>query len=270
MDKHEPRTPAEERASLKEQYDDVVADGTYEEGMARMAVYHRYCQDPVIFRVLGDLRGKSLLDLACGDGFYTRKFKQSGASSVIGVDLSSEAIERAMSAERQEPLGITYLTGDAASIRLDRRFDIVTAIHLLHYLASGAEIEAVLRAVFDMLEEKGRFVTMIANPEFELSRHDASDSKAKFGYYFSNAEPHNGGLLRFHPGGFEAERELTFELRRWKREFVNGIAQTVGFEPRWHDPFISDTGLEEFGEQYFDNFLANPQSKLLELRKVWR
>jgi hypothetical protein len=25
---------------------------------------------------------------------------------------------------------------------------------------------------------------MIANPEFDLKKHDASDSKAKFGYYF--------------------------------------------------------------------------------------
>ena len=30
---------------------------------------------------------------------------------------------------------------------------------------------------------------MIANPEFDLEKHDASDSKTKFGYYFSLAEP---------------------------------------------------------------------------------
>lgn len=186
---------------------------------------------------------------------------------MTGVDLSPEAIERAASIERQEPLGITYLVGDAVSLKLDRRYDVITAIHLLHYLTSGAEIEAVLRAVFGMLEDGGRFVTMIANPEFELSKHDVSDSRAKFGYYFSSAEPENGGLLRFHPGGFEEERELTFELRRWKREFLNGIARAVGFEPRWIDPFISEAGLAEFGEHYFENYLANPQSKLLELLK---
>ena len=52
---------------IKDQYDQVQAEGLYEEGMARMALYHRHCQDPVIFRALGDVRGKSLLDLACGD-----------------------------------------------------------------------------------------------------------------------------------------------------------------------------------------------------------
>lgn len=42
---------------------------------------------------------------------------------------------------------------------------------------------------------------MIANPEFDLEKHDPFDSRTKFGYYFSVAEPGNGGLLRFHPGG---------------------------------------------------------------------
>lgn len=30
--------------SIKEQYDQVIGDGSYEEGMARMALYHRHCQ----------------------------------------------------------------------------------------------------------------------------------------------------------------------------------------------------------------------------------
>jgi hypothetical protein len=61
---------------------------------------------------------------------------------------------------------------------------------------------------------------MIANPEFDLAGHDADDSRKKFGYYFSPAEPGNGGLMRFHPGGFEKEHELTIEFRRWERGFI--------------------------------------------------
>jgi len=108
---------------------------------------------------------------------------------------------------------------------------------------------------------------MIANPEFDLDKHDPLDSKRKFGYYFSSAEPGNGGILRFHPGGFGKERELTFELRRWERDVLNRIANDVGFIPEWHDPFISESGLAEFGPSYFDNYVANPQSKLLQLAK---
>ena len=206
---------------VKEKYDEVQSDGRYEEGMARMALYHHHCQDPVIFRTLGNIRGKSLLDLACGDGFYTRRFRtECAANPVMGIDLSPNQIERAQAIEQREQLGIEYRVGDVMSLNLERRFDIVTAIHLLHYLESAAEIESALRRIFELLCDGGSFVTMIANPEFDLDKHDASDSKTKFGYYFSVAESGNGGLLRFHPGGFEKERELTIEFRRWERGFI--------------------------------------------------
>lgn len=269
MKKRQTRQPETDwHETLKQQYDEVQIDGRYEEGMARMSLYHRHCQDPVIFQALGNIRDKALIDLACGDGFYTRKFRtECGASPVIGVDLSPKAIERARVIEQADPRGIEYRTGNVVSLELARHFDIATAIHLLHYLQNAREIESALAAVHDLLRSRGLFVTMMANPEFDLERHDASDSKAKFGYYFSLAEPGNGGLMRFHPGGFEKERELTLEFRRWERDFINDIAHAVGFEPEWHDPFIDGVGLEKYGKSFFENYLSNPQSKLLRLIK---
>lgn len=233
-----------------------------------MAVYHRHCQDPVIFRALGDVQRRSLLDLACGDGFYTRRFRaECGADPVMGIDLSSKQIDRAQAIEQHEPVGIEYRVGDVMDLTLDRRFDVVTAIHLLHYLENAGEIASTLRGIYDLLGDHGHFVTMIANPEFDLDKHDRLDSMTKFGYYFSLAEPGNGGLLRFHPGGFEKERELTVEFRRWERAFIDSIAVHAGFTPEWHDPFISAEGLETYGAEFFANYLANPQSKLLRLTK---
>lgn len=261
-------TSKNEHTIVKDQYDEVQSDGRYEEGMARMALYHRHCQDPVIFRALGDVREESLLDLACGDGFYTRRFRvERGANPVMGIDLSPKQIERAQMIERQEPLGIEYRVGDVTTLELARHFDVVTAIHLLHYLANTAEIESALRRIHSLLDDGGRFVTMIANPEFDIDKHDASDSKTKFGYYFSRADPGSGGLMRFHPGGFEKERELTVEFRRWERHLIDSIAVDIGFTPQWHDPFISAEGLETYGAGFFANYLANPQSKLLCLSK---
>jgi SAM-dependent methyltransferase len=269
MARHPVQPAKDQHANVKEKYDEVQSDRSYEEGLARMEMYHRHCQDPVIFRALGDVRRKSLLDLACGDGFYTRRFRADcGADPVMGIDLSPKQIERAQAIEQREPLGIEYRAGDVTKLELDRRFDVATAIHLLHYLENAAEIESTLRRIYDLLADAGHFVTMIANPEFDLDKHDASDSKTKFGYYFSRAEPGNGGLLRFHPGGFEKERELTFELRRWERDFIDGIAVDVGFTSEWHDPFISVEGLEANGASFFENYLANPQSKLLRLTKT--
>jgi hypothetical protein len=186
----------------------------------------------------------------------------------MGVDLSPMLVDQAEAAEQHEPLGIEYRVGDVTTLELDRRFDVITAIHLLHDLQSAAEIEAALRRIHALLRLDCSFVTMIANPEFDLAKHDPEDSKRKFGYYFSKAQPGNGGLLRFHPGGFEKERELTFELRRWERGFLDDIARRVGFTPDWHDPFIGAEGLAEHGADFFASYVSNPQSKLLELTKL--
>jgi len=247
------------------QYDYI---GSQYDQYARTATLKR-AECYTVFRMVGALDGQRVLDLACGDGFYTRRFRsECGADPVLGIDLSPKQIDRARAIEQREPLGIEYRVGDVTTVELDRRFDVATAIHLLHYLGSEAEIKSALRRIFDLLSNRGSFVTMIANPEFDLDKHDASDSKTKFGYYFSLAESGNGGLLRFHPGGFEKERELTLELRRWQRAFINNVAADVGFTAEWHDPFISTEGLKRYGAGFFENYLANPQSKLLRLTRT--
>jgi hypothetical protein len=71
----------------------------------------------------------------------------------------------------------------------------------------------------------------------------------------------------FHPGGFEKERELTVEFRRWERGCINRVAVDAGFTPEWNDPFISAEGLERYGVSFFENYLTNPQSKLVRLAK---
>jgi ubiquinone/menaquinone biosynthesis C-methylase UbiE len=259
----------ESHTHVQQDYDTVQRDGRYEEGMAKMRVYHHYCQDPIIFSAIGDIRGKSLLDLACGDGFYTRRFKaECGADPVIGIDLSAQQIARAREIEQQENLHIEYQVGDVLTLGLARRFDVITAIHLLHYFNSESEIALALQKAYDLLHQSGYFVTMIANPEFDMDKHDLSDSKTKFAYYFSMAEPGNGGLMRFHPGGLEKEREITVEFRRWERNLINRVANDIGFTVAWHDPFINEAGLEKYGYSFFENYLDNPQSKLIKFTKA--
>ncbi len=45
-----------------------------------------------VFQLLSAPCGKTVLDLACGEGIYARQFKRAGAASVMGVDVSREMI----------------------------------------------------------------------------------------------------------------------------------------------------------------------------------
>ena len=49
---------------------------------------------PNLLRLLGEVKGKNFLDLACGQGFFSRLLDSKGAN-VTGVDISKELIEYA-------------------------------------------------------------------------------------------------------------------------------------------------------------------------------
>ncbi len=106
----------------------------------------------------------SVLDLACGEGHYTRLLKQGGADRVSGVDLSPRMIALAREAEQREPLGIDYLVGDVLDLDPPERFDIVAAAYLLNYASSRQELRAMCEAIARALKPGGRFVTVNTRP----------------------------------------------------------------------------------------------------------
>jgi len=60
------------------------------------------------------VRGKSVLDIACGTGFGSRILLQAGAARVVGIDISEDAIRFAR--EKYEAPGLEFETGDVLSI----------------------------------------------------------------------------------------------------------------------------------------------------------
>ena len=64
-----------------------------------------------LMQLVGDPQGLDVLDVACGEGYYTRLLRQRGAARVAGVDLSQRMIDLARNQESRHQLGITYVVG---------------------------------------------------------------------------------------------------------------------------------------------------------------
>src|SRR5262245_37176102 len=111
------------------QYDEIAR--TYDRMIGELPV--RQLIEYTYRRLIGDVSGKSVLDLACGNGFYTRIFKEQGASRVLGVDLSAELIALARGHEAAQPLGVEYRVGDGSVLGKLGDFDIVTTAFLLNF-----------------------------------------------------------------------------------------------------------------------------------------
>ena len=47
---------------------------------------------PQLFDLIGNVKGKTILDLGCGIGGHDRKLIELGAKSVMGIDISNKMI----------------------------------------------------------------------------------------------------------------------------------------------------------------------------------
>ena len=77
-----------------------------------------------LMQLVGDLAGKAVVDVACGEGFYARILRQRGAAKVTGLDLSPKMIELARNSEAREPLGIEYIVGDGREMNFGPVYDL--------------------------------------------------------------------------------------------------------------------------------------------------
>ncbi len=132
--------------------------------------FHRdELNNPATFKLIGDVKGQFVLDLACGEGYNTRILARKGAR-VIGVDFSGELVQLAKEKEAEDKLGIRYHVADAADLSMFpcRRFNLVTCFMALQdirdYRSAVAEVARILK-------KGGRFVFSITHPCFEMVSH---------------------------------------------------------------------------------------------------
>src|SRR5262245_49488868 len=117
-----------------------------------------------LLKRIGDLKGKNVIEIACGEGYVTRKLRQLGAAKVVGVDIAERMIELARAQEAAAPLGIEYRVEDARTLVPQQDFDLAVSAWLLVYAHDRAELAAMCQGLARRLRPGGRFVTFTTNP----------------------------------------------------------------------------------------------------------
>ncbi len=129
--------------------------------------------NPAIFRMLGDVGGKSILDAGCGQGYLCRLLAQQGAH-VTGVEPATPQIAYAIRSERSARLGITYIQEDLSLLRLnDRLFDAVVANMV--FMDIPDYHQAMLNCV-RCLKDGGSLIFSLIHPCFEGSDSEYSEN----------------------------------------------------------------------------------------------
>ncbi len=142
--------------------------------------------DPVVFKTLGDIKGKAILEIGCGNGYFARLLAKKGAK-VTSIDLSKKLIALAVKKEKLKPFGIKYLLRNASSLHgiKSKSFDIVIANMCLMDIADA---QGATKEAFRVLKEDGRFLLSITHPVFNIVGDEWTVLKAEDGKtYFARA-----------------------------------------------------------------------------------
>jgi SAM-dependent methyltransferase len=240
-------------------------DGIAKEYQAsKLQPWRTHVERYTLLRLTGDVRGLRTLDLACGEGYYTRLLRRLGADPVVGVDLSHAMIDLAHAQEVAEPLGIRYRVGDARSVDERPRADLVFAAYLLNYARNYAELLAMCEAIARNLEPGGRFVTVNNHPD---DPPDNFETGRAYGYSKRLDGPLEEGtpiVWRFHlPEGAIEVTNFYIKLATMELALKSAGLRDI----RWHPPQVSPEGLQQSGEEHWRGFLTGSPIVFLECVK---
>ena len=119
--------------------------------------------NPVLFELLGDVRGKRILDAGCGEGYLSRLLARRGAN-VTAVDYSKEMLRIAQERTPND-LDIEFRHGNCERLDFlaDESSDIVVSNIVLNDLA---DYESAIREAHRVLVPDGVFILAIIHPCF--------------------------------------------------------------------------------------------------------
>lgn len=107
----------------------------------------------VVQRMMGNVDGRSFIDLGAGSGYYVRIFMALGAVDISAVDMSAKMLTGV-------PPGARTHLADITSISLDYTFDRILCAGALEFVVDP---DAVLRNARALAAEDCRMVVLVPN-----------------------------------------------------------------------------------------------------------
>lgn len=244
---------------LSAQYDDIAEQYR----RATESPLRKFIEAYTLERLVGDVRGKSVLDLGCGEGYFARRFRELGAERVVGVDISPAMISLAKARERENPLGVAYICADVADLSAVGEFDIVAAAYLLHYSRTEQEMRRMCENIFRHLPAGGRFVTLNENPDQSAEAYSGYE---QYGFNKTVVSPRSEGAEITY--WMVSGRELfKFHAHYFCRETYERVLHETGFNAlTWHPLSLDQAGIDEYGHDFWQEYLGNPPVIGLECR----
>lgn len=216
---------------------------------------------------------EKILDVGCGDGRIAAQLaKQVPQGEVIGLDPSASMIAFAKNFQKQEGIkNVDFLQGNAENFVLKNKFDVIIAIHVLHWLVDP---ETALKNIYNHLQPGGKVYFMLAMKKGNLSLENAlrktmNAQRKDFENFQDPIHPYDMEELRqlLLAAGFQVDK-LCYSLHE---EDFKSKATLFKWLEQWlpHYKFLRKEKRAKFLNDAIDNYLLE-NAKSNNRKIIWR
>ncbi len=202
--------------------------------------WRKYIEEYTLNKIIGDLNNKKILDLACGDGFYTNKFNKQNPKKLIGVDISKEMIKLALDKDTCIP----YIVCDVMNLNLNEKFDIITGIYLLNYAKSEEELDKFVKVIKKHLDDDGTFIGINCS-----TTRDVSDYKK---YGFKKIVNDNNTIEWTY---YDNDNDIICKFNNYylSNKIYERVFTQNSLKLTWMYPYLDPTQNSSYWQNFFDN-----------------
>ncbi len=219
---------------------------------------------PNLLRVLALKKGECVVDIACGQGYFTRLFADAGAVAT-GADISKELIATAK--KRAPKIEFNATPAHKLLFAKDASVDAVTIVLAIQNIENIADVFAEAKRV---LKPDGRFVLVMNHPAFRIPKRTSwgwdEATKTQYrrvdGYLSAATIP-----IDMHPGAAKSAQTLSYH--RSLQDFFKALTKS-GFAVTRLEEWISHKKSEKGPKQKAEDSARKeiPMFLMIEVSKI--
>ncbi|MBA7513722.1 2-methoxy-6-polyprenyl-1,4-benzoquinol methylase, mitochondrial [subsurface metagenome] len=165
---------------------DALAYQKREKLSTEYVLYGPHCPTEDDLNLLGDVRGKEVIELGCGGAQHSIALAKKGANCT-GIDLSEEQLKFAKKLIEENKVKVKLILGDIENLDMieDNLFDTAFSAFALDWVQ---DLDKVFQEAYRILNDAGIFVFSMGHPFYNCLGNypNPRDLKIKLGYFQRN------------------------------------------------------------------------------------
>lgn len=192
--------------------------------------YHTKVIFPNLLRILGDVKGRKILDLACGQGILAEKLRDSGAH-VTGIDAGKQLIklaeEKALGIQEKGSHKVVYHVAQAENLPMlkDKSFDVIVCVLALQNIEN---LQKTVQEAKRVLGPLGRFIFVLNHPSFRNPKVTSWGHSDEDGLQYRRVDEYmseSSVKIDMTPGSIK-DKKFTVSFHRPLQVYMKALAKS--------------------------------------------